>query len=135
MGLHPSAISTVMLLVMELLSRGYRVCLSTHSPHVLEVMWAIRVLKEHGGDGDRLLEMFDCRKSPQTRLVANQSIAKDFQVYYFDNTTREARDLSDLDPGASDAAEAGWGGLTAFSGHVSDIVAATVAASESKTEG
>ncbi|MEW6755646.1 MAG: AAA family ATPase, partial [Candidatus Latescibacterota bacterium] len=37
MGLHPEAISVVMLVVLELLWRGYRVVLSTHSPHVLDV--------------------------------------------------------------------------------------------------
>ena len=33
------------------------------------------------------------------------------------------RDISDLDPGAEDIAEGGWGGLTEFSGRVGDIVA------------
>ncbi|MDQ1354963.1 MAG: hypothetical protein QG657_5272, partial [Acidobacteriota bacterium] len=37
MGLHPSAIISVMLLVMELLNRDYQVILSTHSPIVLDL--------------------------------------------------------------------------------------------------
>ena len=40
MGLHPRAISVVLLMVFELLARGYRVCLSTHSSQVLDAMWA-----------------------------------------------------------------------------------------------
>jgi hypothetical protein len=41
-GLHPNAISAVLLLILDLLARGYRVCLSTHSPHVLMV--GVRVM-------------------------------------------------------------------------------------------
>jgi len=61
MGLHPNAISVVLLLVLELLWRGYRVCLSSHSPHVLDVVWALRIIAEHGADANRLLEVFDAR--------------------------------------------------------------------------
>ena len=43
-------------------------------------------------------------------------------VYYF---TRDGsvQDISGLDPAADDLGEAGWGGLTEFSGAVGDIVA------------
>jgi len=129
MGLHPSAISTVILLALELLSRGYRVCLSTHSPHVLDVMWALRVIKEHGANPESLLDIFESRRTPQTRSVADSVLQKTIKVFYFDRKTRETRDISNLDPGSSDPIEAGWGGLTEFSGHVADIVAKTVAAS------
>ncbi len=37
MGLHPQAIAVFMLLVLDMLWRGYRVVLSTHSPLVLDV--------------------------------------------------------------------------------------------------
>ena len=40
MGLHPRAIEVLLLMTMELVSRGYRVCLSSHSPQVLEALWA-----------------------------------------------------------------------------------------------
>ena len=46
MGLHPRAISVVLLLVFELVARGYRVILSTHSSQVLEAMWALKHLCE-----------------------------------------------------------------------------------------
>ena len=36
-------------------------------------------------------------------------------------------DISDLDPGAEDSHEAGWGGLTEFSGQVGDVVAEVAA--------
>jgi hypothetical protein len=129
MGLHPQAISVVLLLVMELLSRGYRVCLSTHSPHVLDVVWALRTIREHDADPAKLLELFGVAASQQVRSMAEELISKEARVFYFDRESEKTRDISDLDPGADDAATSGWGGLTEFSGRVSDLVADVVAAS------
>jgi hypothetical protein len=125
MGLHPKAISAVLLLVLELLWRGYRVCLSTHSPHVLDVVWAIRTIQEHCADPEWLLEVFDVSKTRQIKDVAKHVIEKKFKVYYFDRSG-EARDISNLDPGSENSFEAGWGGLSEFSGHVNEIVAKIV---------
>jgi len=36
MGLHPKGIEVMLFIILDLLWRGYRVCLSTHSPHVLD---------------------------------------------------------------------------------------------------
>ena len=55
MGLHPRAISAVLLIVLELMTRGYKVCLSTHSPQVLELVWALEALRNHKGQPDALL--------------------------------------------------------------------------------
>ncbi len=128
MGLHPCAISVVLLLVLELLWRGYRVCLSTHSPHVLDVVWALRVIKERGADPNRLLEVFDVKKTDPMKNVASAVIKKSAKVYYFD-PNGQTQDISNLDPGSQDAQEAGWGGLSGFSGRVADIVADVVNAS------
>lgn len=122
MGLHPQAISVVLALVLELLSRGYRVCLSTHSPHVLDVVWALRFLQQHGGRPADVLDVLSLPKQPSTKKLAAAALAKEFRVYYFKRDGK-VLDISSLDPGADDAAEAGWGGLTEFSGRVGDIVA------------
>ena len=129
MGLHPKAISTVLLLVLDLLSRGYRVCLSTHSPHVLDVVWALNVFKEHGADPRRLLKLFDVEATQTMRSMAEKVLKKDARVYYFDQASGETCDISSLYPGAEEAAEAGWGGLTEFSGRVADAVAEVVGGS------
>ena len=125
MGLHPCAISVVLLLVMELLWRGYRVCLSTHSPHVLDVVWALRTIRQHRAASVKLLDVFDVRKTDPMKRVAAAALRKEAKVYYFD---REGctRDISELDPGSDDASEAGWGGLGEFSGRVADVVASVV---------
>lgn len=126
MGLHPQAISAALLLIMDLLSRGYKVCLSTHSPHVLDVVWALRNLKEHDADPNYLLDILEVKKSQAMTKMAQDILKKTAKVYYFDRESGETRDISLLDPGAEEAAEAGWGGLGEFSGRVADIVAKVV---------
>lgn len=125
MGLHPNAISVVLLLVLELLWRGYRVCLSSHSPHVLDVVWALRIIAEHGADANRLLDVFDARKTDQLKAVAREALRKTAKVHYF-TQDGHTKDISKLDPGSTEWEEAGWGGLSEFSGRVADVVAATV---------
>jgi len=130
MGLHPSAISSVMLLVMELLQRGYRVCLTTHSPHVLDIAWALRIIKEKKGTAEDFCNMFkldlDAGDSSHIKNLANKILKdKSTSVHYF---TRDGvvKDISALDPSSDENDEAGWGGLSEFSGHVGDIVARVV---------
>jgi len=130
MGLHTQAISTVLLMVLELLHRGYKVCLSTHSPYVLDVVWALKMLKRHRSEKDLLLAIFDVPKGTQVDRVAESALKKDTKVYYFDRVSGQVKDISNLDPGAIDEAEAGWGGLSEFSGRVADVVAKAVARGE-----
>ena len=121
MGLHPNAISTVLVLVLDLMSRGYKVCLSTHSPHILDVIWALQFMKTRGGTIKEVLDIFDLPSDAGTRDIAAAGLQKDLKVYYF-GRDGEVRDISNLDPGAESDIEAGWGGLTEFSGHVGHIV-------------
>ena len=125
MGLHPSAISTTMLLVMELLSRGYRVCLTTHSPHVLDIAWALQVFREKQGTQEDFLKIFELPSNPATKKLAASILQKNVSVHYF---TRGGlvKDISSLNPGSDENDEAGWGGLSEFSGRIGDIVADVV---------
>jgi hypothetical protein len=132
MGLHPKAISVVVLLILELLRRGYRVCVSTHSPHVLEVAWAVSMFQLHCGTEADLRELFELPANPAIRDFAEVCLKKSYKVYYFqqDGTVR---DISALDPAASDVREAGWGGLTEFSANISDVVSRVVSRSVRQT--
>jgi len=130
MGLHTQAISTVLLMTLELLRRGYRVCLSTHSPYVLDVVWALNMLKKHKSNKDLFLDVFHVPKGQQMHELADSALGKDTRVYYFDRESSEVKDISNLDPGAAEEAEAGWGGLGEFSGRVADVVAKAVARGE-----
>lgn len=121
MGLHPNAISTVLLLVLDLLSRGYRVSLSTHSPHVLDLVWALQFMKKSGGVAKDVLDIFGLKSDAGTKVLAEAGLNKELKVYFF-GRDGVVKDISNLDPGSENETESGWGGLTEFSGHVGQIV-------------
>lgn len=125
MGLHPNAISVTMLLILELLTRGYKVCLSTHSPHVLDVIWALRVIREQGGDANDVLDLFSLPPTSPTKSIAADALQRQVKVYYFQRDGM-VQDISRLDPSADSTAESGWGGLSEFSGRVGEVVARVV---------
>jgi hypothetical protein len=127
MGLHPRAISVVLLMVLELVARGYRVCISTHSPQVLEAMWALRHLRENRASPRALLTMFEAPSTPPMQKLAQTVMNKTVKVYYFDAATGKTRDISSLDPTDEESGEGGWGGLTEFSGRANAVVADAVA--------
>ena len=126
MGLHPRAISVVLLLVLELMSRGYKVCLSTHSPQVLELVWALEALRKHQGNADNLLDLFDAPHSRGLREMAKVAVSKRSKVYYFD-PAGVVKDITELDPASPEAQEASWGGLLEFSARANEVVAKAVA--------
>jgi len=129
MGLHSRAISVVMLMVFELLHRGYKVCISTHSPQVLECAWALKHLKQHGARPEALLEVFKVPKSQGLLEVAEAVMAKDIRVFHFDSDTQQARDISALDPETGESGVDGWGGLSEFSSRVNEAVGRVAASS------
>jgi hypothetical protein len=118
MGLHPQALSVVLLLVLELLSRGYRVILSTHATLVLDVVFTLRTLAEQAQRApDALFSAFGIRKYPATRRVLDAALGYSYKTYLlqFDGPNVVSKDISSLDPSSGDKAEAEWGGLTGFS--------------------
>lgn len=127
MGLHPRAISVVLLMVFELLARGYKVCLSTHSSQVLDALWALKHLRKNDVGPDALLEVFAAPKTQQMRKLATDVMTKTQKVYYFDRANGIAKDISELDPDAEGEGESGWGGLSEFSGRANQAVARAVA--------
>ena len=126
MGLHPNAISVVMLMILELLQRGYRVCISTHSPQVLECVWAVRQLKEHRAKPEVLLDVFKVDRDKGLQEIARSVMEKDVRVFYFDRDTQTTHDISELEAQTSSGLD-GWGGLSEFSSRVNETVARVVA--------
>lgn len=125
MGLHPHAIQSVLLICLELIYRGYKVIISTHSPLLLEAAWAIRTLQEHKGSTETLLELFDLPNSPGMRDVFSSVLSeKALRSYYFqpnvDGVTTQ--DISSLDPFSEDDSIADWGGITEFSSRASEVI-------------
>lgn len=127
MGLHPQAIKVLLLMVLDLLKRGYRVCLSTHAPQVLELVWAIRQLQEAQASAGAYLDVFGAPKTAPLLQVAEQTKAKACRVYYFDPKQRRANDISDLDLEHESDGLGGWGGLSEFSSRVNAVVADALA--------
>ena len=125
MGLHPQGIAAVLLMVLELLRRGYRVVISTHSPVVLEMVWALQEFKKLGADESDVRRLFDLKATAPAKELGKTALAKDYRVYYFDRQ-HAVRDISNLSPAAEAIAESEWGGITGFSSRVNEAIAAAV---------
>lgn len=134
MGLHPRAIAVVMLMVFELTARGYKVCISTHSPQVLDAVWALKHLKENKASPKALLGVFDAPVTASMVELAQKVMRKRVKVHYFDREKGTTRDISDLDPSSEEEAEVGWGGLTEFNGRANEAVARAVANADREGE-
>lgn len=129
MGLHPQAITVFLLLVLELLSRDYRVVLSTHSPHLLTGVWMLKRLQEYGARWQLVCQAFGIQDPQGMAAVAKAALQKDYRVYLMDYESNDkvySHDISDLDPDAEDDRMSGWGGLTGYSSQFSDAVRAAV---------
>jgi len=133
MGLHPKAIGDAFLTVVDLLSRGYRVVMSTHSPVMIDYVWAM-VEFQKSDKTDKSIENFICelfRIKPSAftnRLITMES--KKLKLFYFEPTGIYAQsvtqDISSLDVFDDDANISSWGGLTSFSSHVGDVISKLV---------
>jgi len=134
MGLHPGALSAVMALVLDLLWRGYRVVLSTHSPFILDVVFTLRSL-QGSKKGVRLLrEAFGLPSTKEVNWFLGAALDKTSRTYHlgFDRQGRvSSHDISTLDPGSDDSTTSEWGGLTGFSGRFGRAIAE--AANEAQT--
>lgn len=135
MGLHPQAVTAVMLLVLDLLWRGYRVVLSTHSPHVLTMLWMMRQLKANRARWQLVCEAFDIEASVAMRTVAEGALCKDYRAHLLEfgaDGLVDSVDISELDPCSEDERIAGWGGLTEYSSRFGDAVRNSVNEAESQ---
>ena len=129
MGLHPQAILSVILMCLDLIHSGYRLIISTHSPVLLEAVWAIRFVQRENSDVKYLYQLFNLEASESmTALFENILKNKTFSTYYFDQQKDGVyvKDISSLDPGDLDDAIADWGGLTSFSSRASEVVSQAV---------
>jgi hypothetical protein len=127
MGLHPKAIVAVMAVVLDLLARGYKVALSTHSPTVLEVIWGMSRLRGVSDGPARLCRMMGLPerekmvlKTASAALKCSSSVV---HVQHGEHGRVVSKDISHLDPGSADQREWEWGGLIGFSAKVNEMVA------------
>ena len=124
MGLHPKAISALLIVFLELMKRGYKVIVSTHSSQVLELIWAIQYLVKARAEPIQLLKVLGLRSNYFSKPLAEVVLGKTFKTYYFsrqDNVVN-VKDISTLDAEDPDEAVSEFGGLTAFSTRTSEVV-------------
>lgn len=121
-GLHPNAIRAVLGLMFELLNRNYKILIATHSPYILDVIWAIKTAQDVGGFAKDILRILHLPTNNRTRSIAESALRAKFNTYYFQRNL-PAEDISELNLDSSNKSENGWGGLGEFSGDVSNAVA------------
>ena len=129
MGLHPQAISALLLVFLELMRRGYKVIVSTHSSQILELIWAIRFIAKSDSAPARLRQLLDLKASAYSRDLTETILdEKTFKTYYFcrQESVVSVKDISTLDAEDPDEAVSDWGGLTLFSTKSADVVTEAV---------
>lgn len=127
MGLHPKSIISVILQILQLMQLGYKVVVSTHSTVFLEFAWAFKFLagnREHRYEA--LLEIFNLENSPSVENIFDGIFDKSIKTYYFnrdgEGSKVKSHDISSLDVSDNDILVSEWGGLSEFSGLVSEVV-------------
>ncbi|MDE0686976.1 MAG: AAA family ATPase [Candidatus Poribacteria bacterium] len=129
MGLHPQAISALLLIFLELLKLGYKVIVSTHSSQILELIWAIRFIAKSNSAPTRLRQLLDLKASAYSKNLTETILnEKTFKTYYFSRqeSVVSVKDISTLDAEDPDEAISDWGGLTLFSTKSADVVTEAV---------
>ena len=128
MGLHPKAVSALLLIFLELLKRGYKVIVSTHSPQILELIWAMQLIVKADAGPRPLLDILGLAPTPFSKKLAETGLEKTFRTYYFSRqkSVVNVKDISTLNPENPDEDVSDWGGLTVFSTKVSDIISNTM---------
>lgn len=125
MGLHPLAIQSLLLLFFELIYRGYKVVVSTHSPVILELCWVIRNIQSLDASEDYLFDLFDINKSQGVRSIFKEIVQnKKFKTYFFNRSNDQVTslDISTLSPDSNSELAASWGGHLSFSDRSTQIV-------------
>ncbi len=137
MGLHPQAVTVVMLLCLDLLWRGYRVVLSTHSPLVLTVVWMLGRLRENDARWQLVCDAFGLGNSSHSAMkkvaeavLDRKKILKTHLLSFDDAGLVRSKDISALDPGDEDDDVSGWGGLAGFSSQFGETVRRAVLEAE-----
>ena len=121
-----------MVIFLELVYRGYKLIITTHSTLLLELAWAINYVKTHNGTANDLLTLFNFTKTAGTTLVpVFTKIITDatFSTYHFQrkNDGVYVENISRLD---IDENEDNWGGLSAFATKTSNLISKLVSDAE-----
>lgn len=125
MGLHPKAIESVLLEIIDLMNKGYKVVVSTHSSTFLDFAWTFNCIKKNDdnivkkalcelfGFENTAVDLFDNIKKKSIKTYFSAKSNADGVVF---------TDISSLDACDDDLDISEWGGLSSFAGRASDVV-------------
>ncbi|MBX3588434.1 MAG: AAA family ATPase [Ramlibacter sp.] len=126
LGLHPAALVAVCVAVLFLMSRGYRVAISTHSPVLIDFAWALNRFRECGDKGIKefsaLLKSFGMGN--ESAPLARSVLGKTARTYYlgYSGSKVVSKDISGLRAEALDSDESTWGHLLDYSVRIAEAV-------------
>ena len=131
MGLYPKGITALLVLLLDLLKRGYKIILSTHSAQILNLIWATQLLIKWDAGPTPLLKLLNVNATPFFKELAKTVLEeKRFKTYYFSGYD-SVKDISTLDAEDPDDEVADFGGLTRFSTRVSEVLSEAIRREES----
>lgn len=128
MGLHPRAIESVLLEIIELVQSGYKVVVSTHSTVFLEFVWAFNNLQGLKEEDFRaaMCNIFNIHINTTAANLFNKFKEKIIKTFYsakqFSSEKVIFSDISSLDAFSENKDISEWGGLSSFASKSSDIV-------------
>lgn len=128
MGLHPQAIQSVLLEIIELIKNGYKVIVSTHSTTFPEFVWAFNNLQNLPEEDFKtaMSEIFGISMHSTAANLFDNLKGKNIKTFYSGKQTNSQgvtfADISTLDALSNDADVAEWGGLSSFASKSSEIV-------------
>lgn len=128
MGLHPRAILSVLLEILELMNNGYKMVVSTHSTTFLEFVWTFNNLLSLPAERFKtaMCELFDVHENSQVATLF--AAVKEARIKTYFSGEKDATqqvnyvDISNLNAFDEDKSVSEWGGLTSFAGRASEIV-------------
>lgn len=127
MGLHPKAIESVIIEIIELMQQGFKVILSTHSSMFLDFAWAIEGLSllDDPAFKKAMCNLFNIKPDSKSKSIFNDLQQKSIKTYHFSSKENEgvtSTDISSLDVMDSNSIISEWGGLSSFASRASEIV-------------
>ena len=128
MGLHPRAIVSIIMEIIDLLAMGYQVIISTHSSIFLEFAWAFNNINELNISSytKAMCKLFDVSESStfvkRFEHLQSKSVKSYLFVHKNDNSLTETVDITSLDPESENDLISEWGGLSWFSTKAVDTV-------------
>lgn len=129
LGLHPKALFAVGVALLHLMSRGYRVVVSSHSPLMVDFAWALNRFRR-ARDPQRSLEKsfldaFDLRSTKRSKDLARDltgARARTYYLTYRKNGKVNAKDISELAAYSADDEQSSWGELLKYSTRLAEVV-------------